>query len=374
MKKLCLVNPTVLIKRPVLEIISQNKDVEVGLLCPKKLFSRFDKNKYHSTIPNAKVYTYSTVTLPFIASEWPIPVTPMFFIQLFRIFIRYDVIQMWTYFYISSFFIFITKIFFPKKKLILTMDTIPGYSFSMGNIMDKCFHIYSFIFNPLFRTADVITLYGSSLKKFASDAGFNKKKIVVIPTGVDINKFDDSKADIRKEFNIKLDTVVVLFVGLLVPRKGIDIILKVAEKNKALDACFILVGDGPNRPFYESEIDKRNLKNVIVPGWRRDIGRFFKSSDIFFLPSRGEGLAGVIMEAMSCSLPVVSSNIPCTTDLVIDKKTGYLCDIEDVDDYSEKLRKLILNKKMRINMGKAGHEKIKEFSWESALEKYKRIY
>ena len=375
---ICFVNPTVLLKRPIAELVDRlSNEFEVGLFIPKKVFRKIDASLHYSElIKKAKVYTYSTITIPFIVSEWPIPITPVFFINLVRIFLKYRIIHMWTYFYLSCFFVFLTKLFFPWKKLILTMDTFPSYSFSAGKIMNIMFKIYVNVFGWfIFGVPNKITLYGKSLLKYAKKIGMNMKKVKVVPTGIDLKRFEKVKGNIRKEFNIKNNETIILYIGLMLPRKGIDIIIKTADKLRNKNIKFLLVGDGPDKKKYEKEVEKLKLQDkIIFTGWRKDIGRFYKSADIFFLPSRGEGLPGVIMESMACELPIVSSKIPCTTDLVEDGKTGFLCETEDVKCYVEKLERLIENKKLRISFGKKGLSKIQTFNWDNIIKNYKRLY
>ena len=138
---------------------------------------------------------------------------------------------------------------------------------------------------------------------------------------------------------------------------------------------FLVVGDGPGRREYERMRDEEGMsEKVIFTGRRRDMGRLYRGSDIFFLPSRGEGLAGVIMEAMAAGLPVVSSRIACTTDLVDDGKTGYLCGMEDAGCYAQRLSALAHDRERRVTMGTAGRRKIEGFTWEHVMERYKGLY
>ena len=343
MKKICIVNPTILMKRPVSEIINNIKGYEIGLLCPRKVGKKLDKSLHHSElIKKAKIFTYPTFQLPFVASEWPIPL-PSFFFKVFKIYKEYDTVHMWVYFYLSSFWITFVKLFFPKKKMILTMDTVPAESFSMGKLMDFCFKMYHKLFGWfVFGVPNIITLYGESLIPFARRAGIKRKKMIVIPTGIDIHKFDRHYKNLRDELGIKKDEKIGLFIGLMVKRKGIDIIIKTMDKLREEQFKMVLVGDGPEKKKYEKMIKEYGLQDkIIFTGIRKDIKDLCRSSDLLFFPSRGEGLAGVIMEAMSAGLPIVSSRIPCTTDLVKEGENGYLCEIEDVDCYAAHLKKLI---------------------------------
>ncbi|RLE45519.1 hypothetical protein DRJ22_04170, partial [Candidatus Woesearchaeota archaeon] len=298
-KKICIVNPTILLKRPVAEIIDRLQGYEVGLLCPRKIFKKIDKSMHYSElIKKAKIYTYPTFQLPFVSSEWPIPL-PSFFFKVLKIYKEYDIVHMWVYFYLSSLWITIAKLFFPKKKLILTMDTVPGESFSAGKIMDFFFKVYHKLFGWLiFGIPDKITLYGKSLIPFALKAGIKREKIKIIPTGMDIHKFEGKYKDVRKEFNIAKETIIGLFVGLMLHRKGIDTIIKTIDKLRKENFIMLLVGDGPDIEKYKKMVKEYKLEdNIIFTGRRQDMKNFYRSVDLLFFPSRGEGLAGAIMEA-----------------------------------------------------------------------------
>ncbi len=372
--RICYINPALLLRRPIAEIITRTaKTNEVGLLIPKPLFkSRDDSLHYSKLPPGVRIYTYSVIQ-PGGAYEWPIPVTPIFFVQLFRVFWRYDVVHMWAQFYLANFFACIFGLLF-KTKLILTMDTIAGYSFSAGERYDKLFRLYYRIFGWLiFGAPEKITLYGRSLMPFARMAGIKMAKVDVIPTGIDVKKPGDGSA-IRREFGIK-DEKVVLYVGLLVPRKGVETLIEVIAKLKGENIKVLLVGDGPMRKEYEVIAKKKGITSkLIFTGFRKDVFDFYAAADVFFFPSRGEGLPGVLMEAMCCGLSVVTSNIPCIPDLVEDGKNGFLCKLDDNECLGARLKQLLDNPELRKKVGAAGVEKIKEFSWEQVIGKYTDMY
>ncbi len=372
--KVCFVNPATLLRRPIAEIIknlSKDKSNDIGLLIPKRLFKPIDNSLHYSKLPgNVRIYTYSTIRLT--TFEQPIPVTPMFIINTFRVFLRYDIIHMWAHFYILNLFVNLVKLLFPKKKLIMSIDSFPGYSFSTGRLIDTAFKVYTRLLGWfVFGVPNIITLYGKSLIKYAEASGINKKKIKVIPTGINLDKFKDYKGDIDKEFKIPKNAVVILFVGLLNQRKGVDIFIKTLKGIKENFIAFI-VGDGPKRKEYETMA--KDLKNkIIFAGFRKDVGRFYKSADILFFPSRGEGLAGAIMEAMLCKIPVITTRIPCSTDLV-GKENGFLCKVDDVDCFKQKLEVLIKDKELRKRLGERGYRKIQNYSWDKRLKDFVRLY
>ncbi|HHE36623.1 MAG TPA: glycosyltransferase, partial [Candidatus Woesearchaeota archaeon] len=336
--RICYVNPPVLLKRPVSELINKlsQKGYKTSLLIPKKLFRKRDVSLHHSKlVEKSKIHTYSTINPPFLSSEQPLPLTPMFCINTFRALKNNDIIHVWVPYYLTSLkIILMKKVFFPKKKLILTMDTVPGYSFSMGKFWDAMFKTYNKLFGWLiFKTPDIITLYGKSMIPYALRAGIPKQKIRVIPTGIELEGKKPSpqtkariRRKIKKELNIKPRTKIVLYAGLLIPRKGINKIISIADKLRKEDVVFLLAGDGPKRKEYEKQVKKKKLgKKVLFLGWRTDIHKLYQASDTLLLPSEGEGLPGVVMEAMSQGLPSVCSNIPCIPDLIDNNKNGFLC-------------------------------------------------
>jgi glycosyltransferase involved in cell wall biosynthesis len=384
--RICYVNPPILLKRPISEIIDRlsKKGYKNSLIVPKKLFKRRDESMHYSKlVESSKVYTYSIINPPFLNAEQPLPVTPIFLTSTIKAMKNNDIVHMWVPYYLTSLkIIMLKRIFFPKKPLILTMDTVPGYSFSMGKFWDKMFRIYNKMFGwLLFGTPIIVTLYGKSLIPYAVKAGIPEEKIRVISTGIDSSKFVSKDAkkncnEIRKELKIKADTTIILFAGLLIPRKGVDKLIRMADKLRKENAVFLLAGDGPKRKEYEQMVKDLKLDDkIIFLGWRKDMARLYQASDVFILPAEGEGLPGVVMEAMAYSVPCVASNIPCIPDLIENGKSGFLCDKDDVDDFADKLRILIKNKKLASQMGKKAREDImKRFSWDDVIEKYVQMY
>lgn len=377
--KICYLNPTILLKRPIAELserLAKNKSNEIGLLMPKKLFKGLDKSLHYSELKNVKIYSYSVINPPFISSEWPIPGFK-FLMQAWKALKENEVIHIWVPFYLSStIFILLKGLFFRKRKLILTMDTIPAYSFSMGKFMDLLFKIYYKTLGKIvFYFCDCISIYGKSLIPYSKLAGMPIRKVKITPTGVNLEMKKQNK-DIRKEFEIKKCDKIVLFVGLIVPRKGLDSVIQTANLMRNENISFILVGDGPARKKYEKKVIKIGLKDKITfTGFRKDVHNFYLQSDVFFFPSKGEGLAGAIMESMAYGLPVVSSRIPCTEDLIKDRENGFLCDKKDADCYADRINSLLNNKRLRDKFIMKSKEVIKKkFDWENNMGLFERLY
>ena len=376
MKKICFSCPTVFLKRPIAEIISRLNEFSTELFIPYNIITGY-LNIHCDKLKDGKINAYPSINLPFLSSEWPIPLNPFIFIKLIKVFLKNDIIHSWVPFYINNTLISIMKrLFFRNKRYILTMDTFPALSFKTGKITDLLFKIYYKTIGRLtFSAADKIVIYTKSMKHLAIEAGIPRNKIIVIPTGIDV-KMKKREKNIREEFNIALDEKIILFVGLFVPRKGIDLILKVAEKLKDYKVRFILVGDGPMKGQCQKFIEENHLQSkIIFTGYRRDVHNFYHDCDLFFFPSRGEGLPGVIMESMVYGVAVISSNIPGTKDLIQNNYNGFLCELEDINCYVEKIKLLLQNNELRERFIKNSKEIIrKRFNWEKNIELFKELY
>jgi glycosyltransferase involved in cell wall biosynthesis len=380
--KILFVNPTKLIKRPVKELMILLKDrgYDVRLLKPGS--------------------SYKTVNIGG-GSEQPLP--GIGFFKQVRNDLRWaDVIHMWVPYYLTNLYIILVKkIFFPKKKLILTMDTLPGVSFSMGK-MDFLFKVYNKLFGWLiFKTPDAITLYGESLRPFALKAGVPEDKIKILSTGVFIPIKNDGKGSVVSllmNADAKFERVKgrILYAGLMVKRKGISKIMNISKLLP--DLKFILIGEGPEKKrydkyYYESipfigrlfcrvvnigyfrhTLRHRFGGNVHYLGWSNRMKDEYDMADVFLLPSDGEGLPGVVMEAMSRGVPCVASNIPCIPDLIDNGVNGYLCDKDNIEEFAMRIKELTDDEQKRKKFGRAAKKKMNKFDWNKIIKKYEVLY
>lgn len=159
---------------------------------------------------------------------------------------------------------------------------------------------------------------------------FNKEKITILSNAIDINEinnFDISKTEeVRKEFNILKDRIVIGFIGRLDNEKGIIPFIKelVKYKDKFNDSKFLLVGNGSQEEEVKNLIKENGLEELfILTGFQEDVYSFYPIIDIFFLPSLYEGLPMVLLEAMAFGKAIISTDVGSISE-VINKDTGSL--------------------------------------------------
>ena len=184
---------------------------------------------------------------------------------------------------------------------------------------------------------------------------------------------------LRKEFNINGDTLLIGSAGLLIDRKGYDILIKAANLiSKDINWCIFVFGDGDQRKKLEKMIRQFNLKDrFFLPGFRENIHSYINDLDIFTLPSTGtEDMPNAINEAMLIGKPVVGTKTSGVPEQIDHGINGFLVNQGDYKDLAIKLEYLL---KLDPNeLKKAGIESNKKyidsFSYNLAMNKYLITY
>ena len=109
-------------------------------------------------------------------------------------------------------------------------------------------------------------------------------------------------------------------------------------------------------------------------GWRDDIPEIMQVLDIFVLPSLNEGMGRVLVEAMAAGKPIVASSVGGIPDLVKEGENGLLVKSGDYDGLHLAIKRLLIDKKLRYDMGQRGKAIAANFSVDNMLEKIDALY
>jgi len=137
----------------------------------------------------------------------------------------------------------------------------------------------------------------------------------------------------------------------------------------------MLIGDGPEREKMEELCRKIGLCNEIRFLGKQDaVEELLAVSDIFVLPSANESFGLAALEAMACEVPVVSSNIGGLPEVNIEGKTGFLCNVGDIDTMADRVLTILENPETHQKFRKAAFEHAKTFDIENILPVYEEYY
>lgn len=205
-----------------------------------------------------------------------------------------------------------------------------------------------------------------------------KDKITTIPNGVDTSLFNPPLTD-RKENQIFFLSVLDKFHKY----KGLDyLIYSMIEVKKVIPNVKLVVGGkGELLNFYKSKVQELGLEdNVEFKGFLTDeeVISMYQESELFILPSISslqEGFGIVVLEALSCETPVISTDIVGVSDDVINTDSGIIIPPKDVAKLQEAIIKILNNKELIGTMGKNGRRLVKEkYEWKNIAKSIHDLY
>jgi glycosyltransferase involved in cell wall biosynthesis len=170
----------------------------------------------------------------------------------------------------------------------------------------------------------------------------------------------------------------ILYVGNYYPNKNIGRLIDSSAKviQQHPDCKLVLAGKADEfRDQLDQKIEASNLKDhVVFSGFVTDeeLRGLYQNAKLYVFPSLSEGFGLPGLEAMQYGLPVVSSDASCLPEIYGDAAVYF--DPLDTKDMAEKISVLLSNEKMRQDLIKAGHERVKQFSWRRMAEETLEVY
>ncbi|MBB5018884.1 sugar transferase (PEP-CTERM/EpsH1 system associated) [Chitinivorax tropicus] len=207
-----------------------------------------------------------------------------------------------------------------------------------------------------------------------------------IYNGVDDTRFvpsPEGRADVvDSPFNGRDDLLVIGTVGRLQPVKDqvnlADAFGRLIASNPQYRSFvrLAIIGDGGTRDKVLSKLEGSGVADLTwLPGARHDVSDLMRAFDVFALPSLAEGISNTILEAMSCGLPVVATDVGGNAELIEHGHTGLLVPKADPAALAEALNRYVVDASLRRAHGLAGRLRIeREFSLTRMVEKYSDIY
>lgn len=203
--------------------------------------------------------------------------------------------------------------------------------------------------------ADHIFVASSMTKRSLLEANIPDRKISVIPYGAPIEYFQPQpKPD---------STFRALFVGRVGPRKGVHYLLSAWQNLKIPDAELVLIGvnEFPDHWFNQFTNHFRYIPSVP----HNALSTYYNSASVFVFPSLVEGFGLVLLEAMACGIPVITTPNTAGPDIITDGVEGFIIPIRDIIALQEKIEWCYRHPEALAEMGQAARRKAEQLTWES---------
>jgi len=236
-------------------------------------------------------------------------------------------------------------IYFAKKhnaKLILSYHVIPHSFFAFfasliskipftisqtGLLIQKMSDkkIFGWLIVYIFKKALLVNVPGTTSKSHWIKKGVKSSKIKILHSTISTDLFLNTKN--KKEFDF-------IFMGRLAPEKNIELIIQalVLIKNDGIETNMVIVGDGPERKKLEALVTSNNLStNVTFVGFQKNVVTWLNKAEIFVMSSITDAMPTALMQAMSCELICISSEVGNISDLLIHKENGFLYKSNDLE-------------------------------------------
>lgn len=201
-------------------------------------------------------------------------------------------------------------------------------------------------------------------------------RIVTIPNGINLSRFDPSnasaRAEVRRSFGIPDDATLLLFVGSQYRLKGLEFVIRALAEMKT-KAVLLVVGGDSAGPFKRLADQLSVSDRVIFAGTRSDLPRIYPAADAFVLPTLYETFALVCLEAMASGLPVLATPVGGIEDYLRDGENGLHIQ-RDAKDIAVKLDRILNDTDLHERIRERGLATAQNYAWEKIAKQYLSLF
>ncbi|MBN2421494.1 glycosyltransferase family 4 protein [Candidatus Woesearchaeota archaeon] len=242
---------------------------------------------------------------------------------------------------------------------------------------------FSYLFSPLLNLFDVVTVPNNMLKRKLMKFGLSEKKITVVPSYIDTNKFKPmDKNKLKSKYGLK-NKKILIYYGHMSEFKGISYLIDAIEliKDEEFTVLFV-TGSGENyiAPYEKIIKDKKlgnKIKIIKTPVKKtKNIEEYVAMADFVVLPypdlTSTEAQPSCILESMASKTLVITSDLPELREFLTNKEVIF-AKPRNAEDLAGKI-KSVLNGKIKKTMIEIAYRKAKQFDYRKVIEKYIEVY
>ena len=230
---------------------------------------------------------------------------------------------------------------------------------------------------PLLRRVDRFAVLHQRIADELAAVGIGGERMESVTNGIDLRRFCPPTGAERQEIRARLGLPpgpLLLFVGQLIERKGVSLLLEagrlVQEAEAEATLVFVGVGEEAERIGREAAAGAR----VMPLGQREDVPDLLRAADLFVLPSRNESFGNAVVEAMASGLPVIVGNSGVASHLHIDGEAGRVVEASDARLFAAAILEILRSPALRRQFGERGRRLVERYDFGRVAQNYLEIY
>lgn len=250
-----------------------------------------------------------------------------------------------------------------------------------GDIIPTLWYIRPFLRFAL-RRADRVVAVSQDCRDHAIRAGAPADGIAVLHNGVNLKRFSPvpGTADIREQLGLGREDKLILFVGTLANRKGVDVLIRALPEILLCEpqSRLMIVGDGVEKPALIRLRDSLGLERAVVFAGtipNTDIPQYENACDLLVMPSRREPFGIAAIEAMACAKPVVGTRVGGLKEVIDDGETGLLVEPDHAAELASAVLRVLSDDALAKRLGNNARRKVEaEFDWAGVGRRTAALY
>ncbi len=230
-----------------------------------------------------------------------------------------------------------------------------------------------------FRALTCFVANSKNVAQSLVDSGFSPNRIAIVNEGVEIPEpvRPEERKEARKRWGVADDEFLFGCASAFVPEKGQRHVVEALRlvREKSPKTRVLLAGEGPCLFEVKNLAERLSLKHaVILPGFVRNMPKFYAALDAFVFPSEFEGLGTALQSAMAYGLPVISTTKGALGEVVEDGRTALVAE-PNAADFAAAMLRLLPDRALRERLGEAGRAEVKlRFSADLMVEETLKVY
>ncbi len=238
----------------------------------------------------------------------------------------------------------------------------------------------SWVARARYRAAQCVVANSEWVAKQAIASGVHPCKVAVVHEGVEIPPLPNAeqRKEARRPWSISSDTPLLGCVGVLLPDKGQEWLIRALAALRAEfpSARLLLAGDGPCRPALEQLTRELGLgEAVIFAGFVKDVESVYAALDVFLLPSFFEALNNSLLLAMAYEVPSIAFNLGALGEMIVHEESGLLVSGPNVDEIRGAVARLLHDADLGRKFGKQARKRVEDhFSADHMVDEMIELY